>query len=80
MAASIKAFAALSGELSPDERKLLSTAYKNVVGARRSAWRLVTTIETNCQIRSDDKMGKEAAEYRAKIESELNAICKEVLV
>ena len=32
-------------KLSNEERNLLSVAYKNVVGARRSAWRVVSSIE-----------------------------------
>ncbi|CAO2602481.1 14-3-3 protein zeta/delta [Lemmus lemmus] len=32
-------------ELSNEERNLLSVAYKNVVGARRSSWRVVSSIE-----------------------------------
>ncbi|CAL1275996.1 unnamed protein product [Larinioides sclopetarius] len=32
-------------ELSNEERNLLSVAYKNVVGARRSSWRVISSIE-----------------------------------
>ena len=32
-------------ELSQDVRNLLSVAYKNVVGTRRSAWRLLCSVE-----------------------------------
>ena len=63
-------------ELSSDDRNLLSVAYKNVVGTRRSSWRVISSIE---QKSSDDK--KEMAKgYREKIEKELEDICNEVLV
>lgn len=63
-------------ELSADERNLLSVAYKNVVGTRRSSWRVISSIE---QKSSEDK--KELAKtYREKIETELRDICNEVLV
>lgn len=77
MAATMKAVTEEGSELSNEERNLLSVAYKNVVGARRSSWRVVSTMEQ----KSDDS-GKAALakEYREKIEKELNEICQEVLV
>ena len=38
--------AALGQELSVEERNLLSVAYKNVIGALRASWRIISTIET----------------------------------
>ena len=40
----VKAFIALGGELSVEERNILSVAFKNVVGALRSAWRVLSSI------------------------------------
>ena len=65
-------------ELTADERNLLSVAYKNVVGARRSSWRVISSIEQKSE-GSDSKQAM-AKEYREKIESELKEICKDVLV
>ena len=45
MAASMKAVTETGAELSNEERNLLSVAYKNVVGARRSSWRVISSIE-----------------------------------
>lgn len=64
-------------ELSNEERNLLSVAYKNVVGTKRSSWRVISSIE---QKSGDDEKQKMAKEYRERIEDELNVICKEVLV
>ena len=35
----------LNTELSIEERNLLSVAYKNSVGSRRTAWRALSSIE-----------------------------------
>ena len=61
-----------------EERNLLSVAFKNVVGAKRSSWRVVTALEE----KQDDNGEKKATikEYREKIEKELNKVCDEVLV
>ena len=32
-------------ELTVEERNLLSVAYKNVIGARRASWRIVSSLE-----------------------------------
>lgn len=39
----MKKVASLDVELTVEERNLLSVAYKNVIGARRASWRIITT-------------------------------------
>jgi len=41
----MKKVAALNVELSVEERNLMSVAYKNVIGARRASWRIISSIE-----------------------------------
>ncbi|XP_054619336.1 14-3-3 protein zeta/delta [Dunckerocampus dactyliophorus] len=65
-----------TAELSNEERNLLSVAYKNVVGARRSSWRVVSSLEQKSEDSGKTALAKE---YREKIEKELNDICNEVL-
>lgn len=77
MASAMKAVTEISSKLTNEERNLLSVAYKNVVGARRSSWRVVSSIEGKCD---DEKKSAMAKEYREKIEQELRDICKDVLV
>lgn len=77
MANGMKALVALGEELSNEERNLLSVAYKNVVGARRSSWRVISSIESKSS--EADKKAQMAREYRQKIEKELKDICSEVL-
>jgi len=64
-------------ELVNEERNLLSVAYKNVVGARRSSWRIISSIEGKCD--KGEKKHAIATEYRQKVESELKEICDVVL-
>lgn len=80
MAAAMKSVTEQSAptELSNEERNLLSVAYKNVVGARRSSWRVISSIETKTE--GNDKKQQMAREYREKIELELKEICNDVLV
>merc|ERR1712168_797745 len=64
-------------ELTNEERNLLSVAYKNVVGSRRSSWRVISSIEQKCD--DGDKKKAYALEYREKVEKELQEICQVVL-
>lgn len=78
MAAAMKAVTEQGTELSNEERNLLSVAYKNVVGARRSSWRVISSIEQKTE--GNDKKQQMSREYREKIETELQEICHDVLV
>lgn len=64
--------------LTAEERNLLSVAYKNVVGAKRSAWRVVEAMEQKHSATNDDKVHL-IKDYKEKVEKELNEVCKEVL-
>ncbi|MCJ8737016.1 hypothetical protein PDJAM_G00019020 [Pangasius djambal] len=64
-------------DLSNEERNLLSVAYKNVVGTRRLAWRVISNIENNPE--ESDKKPEVVKEYREKVERELRDICNDVL-
>nr|CDP94502.1 Bm9583, isoform e [Brugia malayi] len=76
MAQSMKRVTELGTELTNEERNLLSVAYKNVVGARRSSWRVISSIEQKTEGLEKQQMVKE---YREKVEKELRDICQDVL-
>jgi len=78
MAASMKKVTEGEAELSNEERNLLSVAYKNVVGARRSSWRVISSIEQKTE--GSERKQAMAKEYREKVENELCEICRDVLV
>ena len=75
----MKEVAKLGGELTVDERNLLSVAYKNVVGTRRASWRIISSIEQKEESKGSDKHVGTIREYRHKIESELEKVCQDVL-
>jgi len=77
MASAMRLVTEQGAELSNEERNLLSVAYKNVVGARRSSWRVISSIETKTE--ASEKKQNMAKEYRAKVEGELKDICNDVL-
>lgn len=78
MASAMKAVTETGVELSNEERNLLSVAYKNVVGARRSSWRVISSIEQKTE--GSERKQQMAKEYREKVEKELREICYDVLV
>lgn len=77
MATAMKEVTEGGGELSNEERNLLSVAYKNVVGARRSSWRVISSIQQKTE--GSEKKQQMVKEYREKVEKELEDICQDVL-
>ncbi|KAI4287675.1 MAG: hypothetical protein L6R35_003070, partial [Caloplaca aegaea] len=69
----------IGGELTVDERNLLSVAYKNVVGTRRASWRIISSIEQKEESKGSEKHVGTIREYRQKIETELEKVCQDVL-
>merc|ERR1712173_94279 len=61
------------------ERNLLSVAYKNAVGSRRAAWRIITSVESKEKTKGNEEQAKYAREYCSKVEGELQKICDTIL-
>lgn len=72
----MKQVAQMGVELTVEERNLLSVAYKNVIGTRRAAWRVVNSIE---QSQKDEKRLKMVTDYKKKIGNELTEICNDII-
>mmetsp|Transcript_25142 Transcript_25142/g.30422 ORF Transcript_25142/g.30422 Transcript_25142/m.30422 type:complete len:264 (-) Transcript_25142:343-1134(-) len=66
-------------ELSVEERNLLSVGYKNVIGARRASWRILSSIESKEKSKGNEAHEKAIKDYRNRVEAELNQICKDIL-
>ena len=73
----MKTIVKLGQDLTVEERNLLADAYKNNVGSKRAAWRVIMSIEQN--IEGANRKRDISREYRAKIEDELKTTCGEIL-
>ncbi len=60
----MKAVASMDIELTVEERNLLSVAYKNVIGARRASWRIISSIEQKEENKSAEEKLKMIKNYR----------------
>mmetsp|Transcript_7277 Transcript_7277/g.30947 ORF Transcript_7277/g.30947 Transcript_7277/m.30947 type:complete len:254 (-) Transcript_7277:125-886(-) len=79
MVESMKSVAKLDLELTVEERNLLSVAFKNVVGARRASWRIISSIEQKEDNKGNTKQVERVREYRQKVEKELLDVCNDIL-
>ncbi len=81
MVQAMEEVARMDTDLNIEERNLLSVAFKNVIGARRASWRIVSSIEQ----KEAEKTNKDVPKlemitaYRKEIEAELQKICKNIL-
>ncbi|KAI8058922.1 14-3-3 family protein epsilon [Gilbertella persicaria] len=74
-----KEVAKMGIELTVEERNLLSVAYKNVIGARRASWRIVSSIEQKEESKGNASQVEKIKAYRQKIETELQEVCQDIL-
>ncbi len=79
MVENMKTVASSDQELTVEERNLLSVAYKNVIGARRASWRIVSSIEQKEESKGNEAQVAMIKGYREKIEAELAKICEDIL-
>jgi len=79
MVNSMKEVAKLGVELSVEERNLLSVAYKNVIGARRASWRIISSIEQKEESKGNEAQVSKIKAYRQKVEAELSDVCNDIL-
>ena len=79
MIAHVKALAQLGVMLTVEERNLLSVAYKNVIGARRASWRVLSSIEQKEMEKMSHENIEHICNYRDKVEKELGEISGELL-
>lgn len=66
--------------LNQEQRNLLSVAFKNVVGAKRSSWRILSADEQKSDKSGDEKKKEILGSYCEKVVKELEEVCNTVLV
>ncbi|KAL8151121.1 hypothetical protein V2J09_020929 [Rumex salicifolius] len=79
MVDAMKNVAKLDLELTVEERNLLSVGYKNVIGARRASWRILSSIEKKEDAKGNEQNLKRIKDYRLRVESELSKICDDIM-
>ncbi|THG14130.1 hypothetical protein TEA_003185 [Camellia sinensis var. sinensis] len=79
MVETMKEVAKLDVELTVEERNLLSVGYKNVIGARRASWRIMSSIEQKEESKANEHNVKLIKGYCQKVEDELSKICSDIL-
>lgn len=67
MVEAMKKVASLDVELTVEERNLLSVAYKNVIGARRASWRIISSIEQKEESKGGEDKLEMIRQYRAQV-------------
>lgn len=69
------------GDLSVEDRNLLSVAYKNCVGSKRTAWRILDTLEKKERTKAEinHRHLELVTKFKTKVEKELDNICQEII-
>lgn len=62
-------------ELTVEERNLLSVAYKNVIGARRASWRIVSSIEQKDEGKVSEEKQRITKDYRQQVSLGNSNLC-----
>lgn len=75
----VKNFAVTEGELTAEERRIVSVAYKNVVGSKRAEYRVLSAIEQKESRKGNETNKEYIKKYKATIEEELKDKCREIL-
>ena len=67
---------AKAGTVNPDERNLLSVAFKNLISSKRAACRTISAIEQNPKY---SKFNEALLAYKSKIEEQLQSDCQKII-
>ncbi|GJY70607.1 14-3-3 protein 7 [Tanacetum coccineum] len=68
------------GGMTAEERNLLSVGYKNVLGAKRASWRILSVIKSKEEVNGEMQHVALAKESLKRVEDELTSKCNEILL
>jgi len=75
----ITKFVQLDANLSPDERNILSAGFKNIIGSKRSSWRLLQSLEKKEEKKAGNSPNLASLrETKAKVENEMRTISEDI--
>ena len=66
-------------ELDSEQRNILSVAFKNVVGTRRAAWRVLSSIQKKENNKGNSDNVAKVKTYKQTIEKEMTDLCNDLL-
>ena len=75
----MKKVARMDIELTSEERNLLSVGYKNIIGARRASWRILSSVEQKEEAKGNESNVRRIMDYMKRVEDELTKICNDIL-
>ena len=78
MIACMKKYTTLKTDLNAEERDLLSRAYKNHSASKRTAWRVLNSLEKQSDVKDTNNITL-IKQFKSKIEKELDDICNDAL-
>ncbi|PWA91645.1 14-3-3-like protein [Artemisia annua] len=76
----INSIAKLGVELTAEQRNLLSVGYKNLLGAQRASWRILSVIKSKEEAGGSTRYVALVNETLKRVEDELTAKCNEILL
>jgi 14-3-3 protein epsilon len=74
----IENFVIANPALTLDERNILSAGYKNIIGSKRSSWRLLQTLEKKEEKKGSSSNISNLREIKNKVEDEMRKICEDI--
>jgi 14-3-3 protein epsilon len=74
----ISSFIKADPKLSTEERNILSAGFKNIIGSKRSSWRILQNLSKKEEKKNNSANLNSVEEIKSKLENEMRKICDDV--